>query len=40
MRSDKERFIDILEAITNIERYLQQGKRGFETDELLQVWAV
>ncbi len=40
MRSDRERFIDIEEAIANIERYLQRGKKGFEADELLQVWVV
>ena len=40
MRSDKERFLDILEAIENIERYIPRGKQGFETDELLQVWVV
>lgn len=30
MRSDKERFIDIQEAIVNIERYLQRGKRDLK----------
>ena len=40
MRSDKERFLDILEAIENIERYIPRGKQVFETDELIQVWVV
>jgi len=40
MRSDKEKFVDILEDIENIERYIPQSKQGFETDELLQVWVV
>lgn len=40
MRSDRERFIDILEAIEKIERYAVRGKQAFETDELLQVWVV
>jgi uncharacterized protein with HEPN domain len=40
MRSDKERFYDILEAIEKIERYVPRGKQEFETDELFQVWIV
>jgi uncharacterized protein with HEPN domain len=40
MRSDRERFIDILESIEKIERYIPRGRQGFETDELLQVWVV
>jgi uncharacterized protein with HEPN domain len=40
MRSDQERFLDILEAIEKIERYSIRGKETFVTDELLQVWIV
>lgn len=40
MRSDRERLLDIAEAIENIKRYLSRGKRSFETDELFQVWVV
>jgi len=40
MRSDRERFADILEAIEKIERYATRGKRAFETDEMFQVWVV
>jgi uncharacterized protein with HEPN domain len=40
MRSDRERLIDILEAIEKIERYIPRGRQAFETDELLQVWVV
>ena len=40
MRSDRERFIDILESIEKIERYIPRGRLVFETDELLQVWVV
>jgi uncharacterized protein with HEPN domain len=40
MRSDQERFADILEAIEKIERYIPRGRQVFETDELLQVWVV
>jgi uncharacterized protein with HEPN domain len=38
MRSDRERFLDILEAIENIERHSCKGRSSFETDELIQVW--
>jgi uncharacterized protein with HEPN domain len=40
MRSDRERLIDILEAIEKIERYVSRGKRAFQTQELLQVWII
>lgn len=40
MRSDRERFTDILEAIDNIERYTSRGKQKFINDELFQVWVV
>lgn len=40
MRDDRERLHDILEAISQIERYASQGKQAFETDELIQVWIV
>jgi uncharacterized protein with HEPN domain len=40
MRSDHERFADILEAIEKIERYQSRGRQAFEADELLQVWVV
>ena len=40
MRSDRERFADILEAIEKIERYVPRGRQAFEADELFQVWVV
>ena len=40
MRNDRERFVDILESIEKIERYIPRGRQVFETDELLQVWVV
>ncbi len=40
MRSDKERLIDILEAIEKIERYVSRGKNAFDSEELLQVWII
>jgi uncharacterized protein with HEPN domain len=38
MRSDRERFVDILEAIEKIDRYVSRGRLAFETDEMFQVW--
>lgn len=40
MRSDRERLIDILEAIEKIDRYVARGKKAFDSEELLQVWVV
>jgi uncharacterized protein with HEPN domain len=40
MRGEKERLLDILEAIERIEKYAAQGKRAFENDELIQNWMV
>jgi uncharacterized protein with HEPN domain len=38
MRDDKERMLDILEAIENIEKYAVRGRAVFESDELVQTW--
>jgi hypothetical protein len=38
MRDDQERLLDILEAIEKIEKYANQGRHAFETDELIQSW--
>lgn len=40
MRSDRERLLDILEAIERIERYAGQGRANLEADELRQVWVL
>lgn len=40
MRSDRERLLDIQEAIGKIERYIPRGKTAFTGDELFQVWVV
>ncbi len=40
MRSDRERLIDIQEAIERIERYAVQGREAFEQDELIQAWTI
>lgn len=38
MRSDREKLLDILEAIERIERYAVQGRSAFEQNELIQTW--
>jgi uncharacterized protein with HEPN domain len=38
VRDDRERLLDILEAIERVERYASQGKEAFLRDELVQVW--
>jgi len=40
MRSERERLLDILEAIERIEKYSARGKVAFLNDELLQNWMV
>ncbi len=40
MRSERERLLDILEAIEHIEKYAAEGKGAFEADELIQNWMV
>jgi uncharacterized protein with HEPN domain len=40
MRSERERLLDILEAIERIEKYAEEGKDNFEADELIQTWIV
>ncbi len=38
MRLDRERLLDIDEAISKIERYTVRGKAAFTEDELVQTW--
>ena len=40
MKSDRERLLDIKEAIERILRYSDRGKQEFESSELLQTWVV
>jgi len=40
MRNERERLLDILEAIERIEKYAEEGKDAFESDELIQTWIV
>ncbi len=38
MRDDRERLLDILEAIERIDRYAVRGREAFDHDELIQNW--
>lgn len=38
MREDRERLLDILEAIERIEKYASSGRETFNQDELIQIW--
>jgi uncharacterized protein with HEPN domain len=40
VRDDRERLLDILDAIERIERRATAGGAAFQSDELLQVWIV
>jgi len=40
MRSERERLLDVLEAIERIEKYASRGKPAFLGDELIQNWMV
>lgn len=40
MRSERERLLDILEAIERIEKYAEEGKDAFNADELIQTWII
>jgi uncharacterized protein with HEPN domain len=38
MRDDRERLLDIKEAIESIQKYAARGRTAFEDDELIQTW--
>ena len=40
MRDDRERLLDIQEAIERIEKYSVRGRVAFEQDELIQTWVL
>ncbi len=40
MRDDRERLLDIIEAIERIERHGSGGRAAFADQELLQVWVI
>lgn len=38
MRDDRERLLDILDAVRQIEKYSIHGEEAFRSDELIQNW--
>ncbi|MGA2914562.1 MAG: DUF86 domain-containing protein [Sedimentisphaerales bacterium] len=40
MRSDRERLLDVIEAIERIEKYSQKSKTEFDNNELVQNWII
>lgn len=40
MRDDRQRLLDIQEAIAQIEKYTVQGRATFDQDELIQIWVI
>lgn len=40
MREDRERLLDILEAVESIQKKTATGPEAFHQDEMLQVWVI
>jgi uncharacterized protein with HEPN domain len=40
MRDERERLLDMREAIERIEKYSAQGRTAFDADELIQTWMI
>lgn len=40
MRDDRERLLDLQDAVARIEKYAARGRQAFEEDELIQNWVV
>ncbi|MCK4959809.1 MAG: DUF86 domain-containing protein [Planctomycetes bacterium] len=40
MRDDRERLLDIHDAIERINKYAVRGRDAFESDELVQTWII
>ena len=40
MRDDRERLLDMAEAIELIGKYTARGRKNFEADELIQTWVI
>jgi uncharacterized protein with HEPN domain len=38
MRDDRERLLDIQEAVENVRKYAVRGKDAFKNDDLVQTW--
>jgi uncharacterized protein with HEPN domain len=40
VRTDLERFQDVLDAISQIQKHTSQGRDAFDRDEMVRVWVV
>jgi len=40
VRDDRERLLDVIEAIEQIEKYASRGRDAFDADELIRTWIV
>lgn len=40
MRDDRQRLLDIQEAVERIEKYAVLGRTTFDQDELIQTWVI
>ena len=40
MRDDRERLLDIQQAIAKVEKYAVRGRQAFEQEELIQNWMI
>lgn len=40
MRSDRERLLDITQAVERINKYTRHGRKEFESQELVQTWVI
>jgi len=40
MRDDRERLLDIQDAIADIQKYAQCGRGKFEKEDLIQTWII
>jgi len=40
MRDDRERLLDVQEAIERVGKYARKGRDAFDQDELIQTWII
>ncbi|MEE9295275.1 MAG: HepT-like ribonuclease domain-containing protein [Phycisphaerae bacterium] len=40
MRDDRDRLLDVLEAIERIDKHAVRGRQAFQADELIQTWMI
>lgn len=40
MRDDRERLLDMLDAVEAVNKYAAKGRAAFDTEELVQTWII